>query len=301
MHKTFSLSPDKLDSLKNILLNLKYVDVNKGKNKYVLFSYKNPLGKDICTAYNTGKVVIANPSDKMMMHLLEKELNCCLIKQQKEEELNFENKTNQLNCIGLDESGKGDSFGPVCFAAVYIDDKSYEKVISFANDSKKLSDKKIKEFSKIIKNHCVYEVETCTPLTYNRLTKEGLNASEILLKYHLFLVDKIKEKINENTKVVIDKFPLKANLMDSNNSIIFSEQGESKYISVACASIIARNCFCDYLENMKSKWNFEFPKGSTNANSSIEEFCKKYNRVDLEQVAKLHFKNVKNIASNTCN
>ena len=45
--------------------------------------------------------------------------------------------------IGVDESGKGDFFGPLCIAGVLVDEKTEKMFLELGiKDSKKISDKK---------------------------------------------------------------------------------------------------------------------------------------------------------------
>jgi ribonuclease HIII len=54
--------------------------------------------------------------------------------------------------IGVDESGKGDFFGPLVIAGIISSDEINQKLITLGvRDSKKLSDKKIVELAEEIK------------------------------------------------------------------------------------------------------------------------------------------------------
>ncbi|MEA1928430.1 MAG: DUF3378 domain-containing protein, partial [Candidatus Auribacterota bacterium] len=72
--------------------------------------------------------------------------------------------------IGVDESGKGDYFGPLVVAGVFINAKS-EKILREMNvrDSKKISPKKIMELRKVIRRECRYSVVAIGPERYNQL------------------------------------------------------------------------------------------------------------------------------------
>ena len=76
-----------------------------------------------------------------------------------------------VKCIGIDESGKGDYFGPLTIAAVYVDtEEKISKLISIGvRDSKSLSDQKIKVIAKQIKSICNHEVLHISPKRYNEM------------------------------------------------------------------------------------------------------------------------------------
>src|SRR3984957_19135895 len=75
--------------------------------------------------------------------------------------------------IGVDESGKGDFFGPLCVAAVYLNETmipAWKK--AGIRDSKNIgSDRRIAELAQLIRNTpgCVFSVVPIGNASYNRL------------------------------------------------------------------------------------------------------------------------------------
>ena len=72
--------------------------------------------------------------------------------------------------FGIDESGKGDFFGPLVIAGAYTDKNLARSLIDAGiTDSKKISDSKIKKLSKIIKESSgiEYEIILISPEKYN--------------------------------------------------------------------------------------------------------------------------------------
>jgi ribonuclease HIII len=70
--------------------------------------------------------------------------------------------------IGLDESGKGDYFGPLVIGAVFVDKQTEGKLISLGvRDSKLLSDNRILTLAEEIKAMCSHFVVPIEPERYN--------------------------------------------------------------------------------------------------------------------------------------
>ena len=92
--------------------------------------------------------------------------------------------------IGTDESGKGDYFGPLVVAGVYIDetDEGYIKDLG-VKDSKRLSDNRVKELAKAIKKEFTYSVVTIYPAKYNELWRKFKNLNKILAWGHARVIE----------------------------------------------------------------------------------------------------------------
>ncbi len=76
----------------------------------------------------------------------------------------------------------------------------------------------------------------------------------------------------------------------------FEVKAESKYIAVACASIIARYAFLEAMKKMSQYYKFDFPKGAGDiVDKKAQEFINMYSMAKLREVAKIHFKNTEKI------
>ena len=70
----------------------------------------------------------------------------------------------------VDESGKGDYFGPLVIAAVFVDATTQDELaLMQVRDSKKISDGRILEMAPDIKTICPHSVITIGPHKYNEL------------------------------------------------------------------------------------------------------------------------------------
>ncbi len=205
--------------------------------------------------------------------------------------------------IGTDESGKGDYFGPLVVAGVYIDetDEGYIRGLG-VKDSKKLSDNRVKELAKAIKKEFIYSVVTIYPPRYNELWRKFKNLNKILAWGHARVIENILHKVS-CSKAIADKFGnekfIKEALMKKGKKIHLEqrEKGEED-LAVACASILARAGYLEGLEKISRTYKINLPKGSS---QEVVNFAKKIfsenPSIPLTELAKEHFKITKKIKS----
>jgi ribonuclease HIII len=211
----------------------------------------------------------------------------------------FKNQENDINFeeyVGTDESGKGDFFGPLVIAGVYV---NKELSIKFQDlgikDSKKLDDKTIIKLAAHIKNSAPHSIVTIMPEKYNSLYTSIKNLNKLLAWGHSRAIENVLMK--QNCEYALsDKFGdeslIKNALLEKGKKIRLEQRvrGES-YIGVAAASVVARAEFVLKSEDLAQRYKMIFPKG---ANDKVIEtarlFIEKYGRENLKYVAKLHFK-----------
>ncbi len=86
--------------------------------------------------------------------------------------------------IGLDESGKGDYFGPLVIAGVYVDEQSELRLNALGvRDSKLLTDNRILAMAEEIKALCPHFVVPVEPKRYNELYNKVQNLKICSRKY----------------------------------------------------------------------------------------------------------------------
>lgn len=209
-----------------------------------------------------------------------------------------ETKLKDYDLIGVDESGKGDLFGPLVIASVYVDYESYKKLYNLGvKDSKTIDDVKILKLSKLIKSICEYSVVKIRNDKYNELYDKIKNLNKLLAWGHARAIENLLNKVDCDT-VLSDKFGkeelIKNRLMEKGQNINLHQQTKAESnLAVAAASIIARAEFVKELDNINKEYNIRFPKGISHI--TIErgkEFVKKYGKEELFKVAKLHFKTI---------
>lgn len=211
------------------------------------------------------------------------------------------NITSNKAVLGIDESGKGDFFGPLVVAGVLTDGDAVKRLEAFGiRDSKKISDNKILEMSRWIKENYAHSVVIIGPEKYNQLYKKIKNLNKLLAWGHSRIIENLAAE-NKIDLAVSDKFGrddfIERALMKHGRKIdlIQKVRGES-IMQVAAASIVARATFVTQIKNLSVQYNADFPKG---AGSPVDEAARiLINRhgVDiLSKTAKIHFKNYRKV------
>lgn len=226
-----------------------------------------------------------------------------LISQQLILKFNNESLKEPNSYIGSDECGKGDFFGPLVIAAVYIDESVKGKLKEIGvRDSKKLNDDQIDRIANqiklICKNH--FEIIQINPSKYNQLYSEFKNLNKLMNWAHSKAIEELLNKISCTT-VITDKFS-KLDLNISNNPIyskvnFIQETGAEKFIGVAAASILARNSFNHWF-HQKENEGLKLPKGSSIiVEKKALQVLNSFGEKKLNELVKLHFKTLKKIKS----
>lgn len=206
--------------------------------------------------------------------------------------------------IGSDEVGFGDFFGPIVVVACYYDEE-IESIIKEAGikDSKKMSDQKILEVVPKIINKVDYSLLIVENDKLNSLFAEGYNFNRIKAILHNQALYNMYLKHPYSLKYFVDKFCSEEKfyeyVKDQPNilfNITFEEKGESKFPSVALASVIARYKFLVYMQELGKKYNCEIPFG---AGKKVDEFAKKFldehSIEELDKIVKKKFVNYGNL------
>lgn len=225
-------------------------------------------------------------------------------KKDKDKKEYIDPKIYNSSSIGSDEVGTGDYFGPIVVTAAFVDKKN----ISFledlgVKDSKKMTDEKILEVVPKIIKEIPYESIILTNKEYNEKYGIGYNMNKLKAILHNKVLGKLKQRINNYDYIVVDQFAEKYvyfnYLKESNNvvkDITFLTKGETKCLSVACASVISRFIFLKEVAKISESIGILIPKG---ANDKVDEVAKKviekYDFNKLKEIAKLNFKNTERI------
>lgn len=210
-------------------------------------------------------------------------------------------KTNipESDIIGTDESGKGDYFGPLVVAAVYMDEKT-NKVFRDGGirDCKAVTDKRIPELAEIIQDSAPFTLVSLTPETYNKQYDQFKNLNELLAGMHAQAIEDLRE--NTGCSVALtDQFcsetVLKRHLKDPAVTLHLRVRAES-HPAVAAASIIARNHFLKEMDRLSVQIEMELPKGNSNAVIKAGKHIREtLGAKTLSRFAKVHFKTTEKI------
>jgi len=200
--------------------------------------------------------------------------------------------------IGTDESGKGDYFGPLIIAGVYLTPHAGKLLRSIGiRDSKELSDLQIKQFAAEIKkmNDIVFDVVLISPEKYNQLYEKMGNLNRLMGWAHARVIENLLGKCDAD-EVISDKFGNERLILDA-----LQEKGRSinlkqitkaeKFTAVAAASIFARDAVIRWFSSQSKKYELDIPKGSS---TDVEKFAKRFlenhGEVVIRKMVKIHFK-----------
>ena len=198
--------------------------------------------------------------------------------------------------IGIDESGKGDYFGPLVIAAVFVDATTQgELTLMQVRDSKKISDGRILDMAPDIRTICPHSIIIIGPQRYNELYAKIRNLNRLLAWGHAKALETLLEKVSCG-RAIADQFgdeQLILNALQGKGRTITLEQrhkAESD-LAVAAASIVARAEFLVRLQRLSDEIGTTLPKGASPAvELAGRMIVKKHGEERLESVAKLHFK-----------
>jgi ribonuclease HIII len=218
--------------------------------------------------------------------------------------MTVEHSRNGIERIGIDESGKGDYFGPLVIAAVFVDATTQgELKLMDVRDSKKLSDGRILEMTPDIKTICPHSVIAIGPQKYNELYAKIKNLNQLLAWGHAKALENLLEQGINCERAISDQFGderLILNALQEKGRRILLEQrtkAESD-LAVAAASILARAEFLLRLKRLSAEVGTTLPKGASPAvGLAAKMIIKKHGRERLGSVAKLHFKTTQSILS----
>jgi ribonuclease HIII len=202
--------------------------------------------------------------------------------------------------FGIDESGKGDFFGPLVIAGAYTDDAIARQLLEAGiRDSKSIgSDAQIRKMADAIRATpgVVSEVIVIAPEKYNPLYEKIGNLNRLLAWGHARIIENLCERKPECPSALSDQFAnpivLQRALMEKGRKIELRQQtkAESDY-AVAAASILAREKFIDWLANAEKKWGVKLPKGASAAVlEAARTLVHQHGPDALRATAKLHFK-----------
>lgn len=206
-----------------------------------------------------------------------------------------------VNQIGIDESGKGDYFGPLVIAGVYVSREQEEYLrTAGVRDSKAVADKKAALLAETIRETCPLTVVAIGPERYNSLHASFKNLNRLLAWGHARAIENLLEKVSCD-RVIADQFGderfLKSALMAKGREITLIQKPRAEEeIAVAAASIVARAEFLRRLQDLSTRYGVNLPKGASDlVITAGKAFVKRHGAEALGQVAKLHFRTTEKV------
>jgi ribonuclease HIII len=210
--------------------------------------------------------------------------------------------------FGVDESGKGDFFGPLAIAGVYVDYGIARKLLDAGvQDSKRIgSDARIRALAQTIRKNANGLVETVLigPQRYNQLYEKFGNLNKLLGWGHARVIENLLEKKPDCPRSLSDQFAdarvVEQSLLRHGRKIDIRQRTKAESdVAVAAASILAREAFINWLDRRGKELGFRLERG---ASANVKEIAKKLVETKgpsaLREVAKVHFRTAHEVAPN---
>lgn len=272
---------------------------------YARFAFRNDATKVNVTGYESKKLVVAGKgTEDFVTMILEPEVTGAA-KLGYDEVLHpdwFEAHA------GLDESGKGDFFGPLIAATVIADKPMIDAWRKAgAQDSKKMAESKILELDQLIRNTpgVVAKVIHCRDMRqYNQLMGNRFRSQNQILAFQhaRALQEALKEKTTpwglldqftetplvqrELVKLGVEGFDLRMRTKAEEDPV------------VAAASIVARAEFVRQMNALSKRFGEKLQKGASAAvKTQAHEIIRRLGADALRDFAKLHFRTAYEVVS----
>lgn len=211
--------------------------------------------------------------------------------------------------FGIDESGKGDYFGPLVIAGAYTD-APVARALKAAGvmDSKRISSaKRIRELAATIREipGIATSVVAIGPERYNQMFRSFGNLNRLLAWGHAKVIENLAAQRPQCPRALSDQFArpeVLARALNQQGVDIQLDQrtkGESD-VAVAAASILARERFIDWIDKTSSAGGVTLPLGASAAViDAAREIVSRHGPEALSKVAKLHFKTTAAVTGNS--
>ncbi|HJX98265.1 MAG TPA: ribonuclease HIII [Chthoniobacterales bacterium] len=208
--------------------------------------------------------------------------------------------------FGVDESGKGDFFGPLVIAGVYVDRGIARKLMDAGvQDSKRItSDARIRALAEAIRKTSMglFEVVLIGPAKYNELYEKFGNLNKLLAWGHARVIENLLAKKPDCLRSLSDQFAdsrlIEQSLLRHGQKIEIQQRPRAESdIAVAAASILAREGFINWLEREGKKLGMRLERGVSPAvKATAEKVVQTKGPDSLRQIAKVHFRTAHAVA-----
>jgi ribonuclease HIII len=298
---TAKLDDAQMEKLRTICVERNFTPFEVG---YTRYAFKSDSARINIAAYTSGKVVIAGKgTEEFVTMTVEPEVTGAA-------KLGYDEILHPdwyESHAGLDESGKGDFFGPVIAATVIADRSAIEAwVKAGVKDSKKIVEAQIIKLDKIIRETPGVAVRTCfcgMPKYNEIMGRPGGNLNRLLAWQHATaleqalvakrvpwgLLDQFTEQPlvqRELTKKKVSDFELRMRTKAEEDPV------------VAAASVVARAEFVRQMHLLSKKFGAKLQKG---AGPLVKEqalaIIEKFGVLALGEFAKLHFRTAYEVVS----
>jgi len=262
---------------------------------YARFAFKGP--KVNVTAYTSGKVVVAGKeTEDFVQNVIEAEVTGA-------PQLGYDEVLHPdwyEPHAGLDESGKGDLYGPVVAATVIAEGEAVRGWLKAGvRDSKTIVDAQILKLDEMIRSTPGVVVETayCGMTKYNELmAKPFASLNRLLAWQHATALDQALKKkwvarglLDQFSKEPLVQRELKKKGVERFDLAMRTKAEEDPV--VAAASIVARAEFVRCMHELSRRFGDKLQKGAgAQAKAQAFTLIEKFGAKALGDFAKLHFR-----------
>lgn len=208
--------------------------------------------------------------------------------------------------FGIDESGKGDFFGPLVIAGAYVD-RGIAHVFRDAGiqDSKAISsDVRIRTLADVIRQTpgATHNVIVIGPEKYNLLYQKFGNLNRLLAWGHARVIENLLDARGDCPRALSDQFAnpalIRRALLEKGRGIQLEQRTKAESDpAVAAASILAREGFINWLERHGREFGLKLPRGaSAEVKRVAKELVTKHSGSVLNRLCKVHFKTAREVA-----
>jgi ribonuclease HIII len=208
--------------------------------------------------------------------------------------------------FGIDESGKGDFFGPLVIAGAFTDRAIARQFLENGiQDSKRIgSDAKIRALAKIIRQTpgIALNVVLIGPERYNDLYAKFGNLNSLLGWGHARVIENLLAQRPDCPRALSDKFAdarvIEKALLQHGQRIQLEQRTKAESdFAVAAASILARESFIDWLERHGKRLGLTLGRGvSAAVKKAARMIVDNEGPEALRRFAKVHFRTAHEIA-----
>ncbi|MEZ0299785.1 MAG: ribonuclease HIII [Candidatus Methylacidiphilales bacterium] len=203
--------------------------------------------------------------------------------------------------LGIDESGKGDFFGPLVIAGVYTKKSTARRLLDMGvRDSKTIgSDSKAEEMADLIKEVVGpngWKVLPMSPEKYNQLYGKFRNLNRMLAWAHATVIEDLLTVIPDCPRALSDQFAdptlIQKALKEKGKGIVMEQRTKAESdIAVAAASILARAEFIRRLRMLGEGAGTVLPKGASSlTKATAKRIATEKGSDGLRLLCKAHFK-----------
>ena len=198
--------------------------------------------------------------------------------------------------IGIDESGKGDYFGPLVVAGVYLESHQVpDLLLRGIKDSKQLSDQRALALARELSSQVISSVVVIGPKRYNELYEKIKNLNKLLAWAHARVLENLLQQVDcpraLSDQFGDERFILNA-LMQKGKKIKLEQRPKAESDpAVAAASILARAEFLKRLRRLSQEIGTTLPKGASKlVEDAARTLVKRNGQLVLQNIAKWHFR-----------